>query len=66
MLKIRFHLTNIGKFRGIAATDHSLEAVGYRFFELREGRICHHWGLLDGNAIETQLTAAAHGCKAQE
>jgi hypothetical protein len=66
MLKIRMHLVHIGPWRGIAATGRSVEAIGYRYFRLQEGRIREHWTLLDGNAIENQLTAAEHGCKIQE
>lgn len=66
MLKIRMHLTHIGEWRGIAATGRTVEAVGYRYFRLEDGKIREHWTLLDGNAIENQLTAAEHGCKIQE
>ena len=63
MLKIRMQLTHIGQWRGIAATGRTVEAVGYRYFRVEEGKIREHWTLLDGNAIENQLTAAEHGCK---
>ena len=66
MLKIRMRLIHIGEWRNIPATGHTVEAVGYRYFRLEDGKIREHWTLLDGNAIENQLTAAEHGCKIQE
>lgn len=66
MLKIRMRLTHIGEWRGIPATGRTVEAVGYRYFRLEDGKIREHWTLLDGNAIENQLTATEHGCKIQE
>ncbi|MDQ2769758.1 MAG: ester cyclase [Bacteroidota bacterium] len=66
MLKIQLRLTHIGEWRGIAVTGRTVEVVGYRHFRMAEGQIREHWALLDGNAIENQLTAAGHGCKIQE
>jgi predicted ester cyclase len=65
MLKLRMHLTHIGPWRGIPASGRHVEVVGYRCFRVEAGKIRAHWALLDGNALENQLTEAEQGCKPQ-
>src|ERR1700710_1259299 len=66
MIKFRMHLKHIGAWREIEPTGAEISAVGYRFFRIDDGKIIEHWALVDGNSIENQLKASAHGCKIQE
>jgi len=66
MLKIRMDLKHIGTWRNIEPTLSDISVVGYRYFELADGKITSHWSLLDGNSIENQLKSCQHGCKIQE
>lgn len=65
MIKFTMHLEHIGPWREIEPTGTFVQAIGYRCYELQEGKIRSHWALLDGNAIENQLRQTAHGCKIQ-
>lgn len=66
MIKFHMELEHIGPWRGIEPTGAFVNAVGYRCFEIREGKIRSHWALIDGNAIENQLRETTHGCKIQQ
>jgi predicted ester cyclase len=66
MLKIDMALEHIGKWREIEPTGLTVHSIGYRYFRLENGKICEHWALIDGNAIENQLKEASHGCKIQK
>jgi len=66
MIKITMQLKHTGIWRGIAPTYKDVQATGYRYYILTEGKIISDWALIDGNAIENQLRETAHGCKAQE
>ena len=66
MLKFKMHLKHIGVWRGIEPTHYRISIVGYRYYQLKEGKITAHWALLDGNSIENQLRHASEGCKIQK
>ena len=63
MLKIRLQLKHIGVWREIEPTLSKISAVGYRYYQLSDGKIIAHWALLDGNSIEDQLRKTSKGCK---
>lgn len=63
ILKIKMQLKHIGVWRNIEPTGIDLQAIGYRHFKCKNGKIMEHWALIDGQAIESQLTNAFHGCK---
>lgn len=63
MLKVRMHLKHIGKWRGIAATYSEIDASGFRAYRLVGSKIIEHWALIDGQAIERQLSNASDACK---
>ena len=63
IVKIRMNLKHIGAWRHIEPTGAELHAIGYRYFKLKDGKIIQHWALIDGQAIESQLKDAIHGCK---
>lgn len=65
MIKFTMELEHTGAWREIEPTGAFVYAVGYRCFEIEEGKIRAHWALLDGNAIENQLRQTTHGCKVQ-
>ncbi len=65
MLKMRMQLKHIGVWRDIEPTHFEISTVGYRYYQLADGKIVEHWSLLDGNSIENQLKEAKHGCKVQ-
>ncbi|RKD17999.1 hypothetical protein BCY91_16275 [Pelobium manganitolerans] len=62
MVKVKLQLRHIGLWRGIESTGTSLTVNGFRYFKINDGKIAEHWGLIDGNAIEAQLTAIQNGC----
>lgn len=66
MLKFKMHMKHIGAWRGIEPTCYEVSTVGYRYYQLTNGKITEHWALLDGNSIENQLRHAATGCKIQQ
>lgn len=66
MIKIRMYLRHIGRWRNLDATLKEVAVVGYRFFRIKDQQILEHWGLIDGNALETQLKNASQGCKTQD
>lgn len=66
MIKFYMELEHIGPWRDLEPTGALVNAVGYRCFEIREGKIRSHWALIDGNAIENQLRETTHGCKIQQ
>lgn len=66
IIKIRIYLRHIGFWRNLAPTAIQLSTVGYRLFKIDQGKIREHWALIDGQAIEKQLTEAVHGCKVAE
>ncbi len=63
MLKIRMELKHTGDWRSIPPTGISVQAAGYRFFRLKDGKIAEHWALIDGQAIENALRDTSHGCR---
>jgi predicted ester cyclase len=63
ILKIRMEMKHIGIWRDIDPTGIQLNAAGYRYFKLQNGKIMEHSALIDGQAIENQLKEAQHGCK---
>ena len=63
ILKIRMHLKHIGIWRNVEPTGIEINAIGYRFFRMVDGRISEHAALIDGQAIENQLRNAVQGCK---
>lgn len=65
MIKISLHLKHVGIWRSIEPSGLEITVTGYRSFELTDEKIIRHWALIDGNAIENQLTACGHGCKVQ-
>lgn len=66
ILRIKMDLKHIGTWRDIEPTGIELQTVGYRCFELKEGKIIGHWALIDGQVIENQLKSTSHGCKIAE
>ncbi|QMU27661.1 ester cyclase [Adhaeribacter radiodurans] len=63
IVKIKMKLKHIGVWRQIEPTGMEIEAAGYRFFLMKDGKIIEHAALIDGQAIENQLKKAAQGCK---
>ncbi|HSH64573.1 MAG TPA: ester cyclase [Bacteroidia bacterium] len=63
MIRIRMHLKHIGAWRNIEPTGLEVNANGFRFYRIADGKILEHWGLIDGQAIENELKQASHGCK---
>ena len=66
MIRIKMKLKHIGVWRGIEPTSVEMEAIGYRYFKIKDDRIIEHWGLIDGQFIENQLKESSHGCKVAE
>lgn len=60
ILKIRMEMKHIGLWRGIEPTGTNINAVGYRYYKLKDGKIMKHWALIDGQAIENQLREAQY------
>lgn len=65
MVKIKMELKHIGTWRGIKPTGKNIFTRGYRYFKFADHKIIEHWALVDGTAIENQLTEDSHGCKIQ-
>jgi predicted SnoaL-like aldol condensation-catalyzing enzyme len=65
MLKIKMNLKHVGVWRAFEPTHLEISTVGYRYYKLKDQKIIEHWGLIDGNAIESQLKEVQHGCKIQ-
>lgn len=63
VLKVSMQLTHIGEWRGIIATGAEVTTVGYRLFQLKEGKIVAHWALIDGESIEKKLKNQVTGCR---
>lgn len=61
-VRISLVLKHTGTWRDIPATGTSVTAKGFRLFKIKDGKIAAHWGLIDGQAIESQLKKEAHGC----
>lgn len=66
MLKIKMQMKHIGVWREIKPTHFEISTIGYRYYNLADGKITEHWALIDGNSIENQLKEASKGCKIQE
>ncbi len=49
--------THIAPFRGFPASGKQIEIGGYRFFNVREGKIISHRGLIDLPALLQQIGA---------
>ncbi len=64
--KIKMEMKHIGLWRNFEPTGIELLIVGYRYYKLQEGKIIEHWALIDGQAIENQITNASKGCKIAE
>ena len=65
MLKIKMLMKHTGVWRGIEPTHFEIATVGYRYYKITNGKIAEHWALIDGNAIENQLSLSDKGCKIQ-
>lgn len=63
MLKITMNLKHIGIWRDIEPTNLVFSVNGFRYYHLENGKIKHHWALIDGNAIENQLKNVHNSCK---
>lgn len=63
IIKIRMELKHTGTWRDLEATGIELSTAGYRCFKYKNGLIIAHWALIDGQAIENQISHAAKGCK---
>jgi predicted SnoaL-like aldol condensation-catalyzing enzyme len=63
MIKISMQMKHIGVWRDIEPTHLDISTVGFRYFQLANGKINAHWALIDGNAIEQQLKDSSAGCK---
>lgn len=61
-VRISLLLKHTGTWRDIPPTGAEVIAKGFRFFRVKDGKIIEHWGLIDGQAIESQLKKAAQGC----
>lgn len=66
IVKIRMKLKHVGVWRDIEPSGLNIDAVGYRYFKIKDGKIIGHWGLIDGQAIENQLQRSNRGCKIAE
>ena len=62
-VRILFTVTHIGTWRGIEATGKQASIKGFRFFSFEGGKIMAHHALIDGEALQTQLTEAYKGCE---
>ena len=63
IIKISMDLKHIGKWREFEATGTDLNTTGYRSFRFSDGKIIEHWGLINGESIENQISKAKKGCK---
>jgi steroid delta-isomerase-like uncharacterized protein len=57
IVRMVMHGTHQGEFRGTAPTGNSIEAVVYREFAIRDGRIAEHWALFDTATLLRQIGA---------
>ena len=62
VIRISLLLKHTGTWRGIPETGTEVTAKGFRFYKVKDEKIIAHWGLIDGQAIESQLKDAAQGC----
>lgn len=62
-VRIRFTVTHIGKWRGLKPKGKQVSIKGFRFFAFKEGRIIAHHALIDGEALQTELTEVYKGCE---
>lgn len=62
-IQIQFSATHIGTWRGIEATSKTVLTKGFRFFTLKDGKIIAHHALIDGEALQSQLTEVYAGCQ---
>ena len=63
MVKLRMKLKHIGIWRNMEPTGKEVDAIGYRYFRVKNGRIIEHWALIDGQGIESQLRDSTRGFK---
>lgn len=61
-VRVTFYATHIGKWRNVEPTSRTASVKGFRFFRLNDGKIRQHWGMIDGEALQTALTDQHHGC----
>lgn len=61
IVKIKMKLKHIGVWRGIEPTNLEVITKGYRHYRLENKKIIVHWALIDGNAIQNQLTSFKNG-----
>lgn len=61
-IRVQFAVTHIGTWRGIAATGKTATIKGFRFFTLKDGKIIAHHALMDGEALQSQLSEVYAGC----
>ncbi|HEY0652544.1 MAG TPA: ester cyclase [Chryseosolibacter sp.] len=61
-VRVSFHAKHIGEWRGIKPNGVTVVVRGFRFFQLRDGKIIAHWGMIDGEGLQTALTNERHGC----
>ncbi|MGZ3846896.1 MAG: ester cyclase [Flavisolibacter sp.] len=62
-VRIGFTVTHIGTWRGIEATGKQVTIKGFRFFSFKEGKIAVQHALIDGEALQTELTEVYKGCE---
>lgn len=62
-IRVLFSATHIGTWRGIAASGKTATVKGFRFFRLKDGKIIEHHALIDGEALQSQLTEVYAGCQ---
>jgi predicted SnoaL-like aldol condensation-catalyzing enzyme len=62
-VRIRFDVTHVGTWRGIEATGKQANIKGFRFFTFKDGKIATQHALIDGEALQTELTQVYKGCE---
>ena len=62
-VKIRFSVAHIGTWRRIEATGRRASIKGFRFFSFKDGKIAAQHALIDGEALQSQLTEVYKGCE---
>lgn len=62
-VQIGFRVKHVGKWRQIDATGKEATVKGFRFYRMEAGLIIAHWGLIDGEALQTALEGTNHGCQ---
>lgn len=61
--RIRFQVKHTGKWRNLEPTGKEVMVKGFRYFRLKDEKIIAHWALIDGEKLESELTAIHQGCK---